>query len=270
MRCSKAFLVGMMLLLFGSAFGCRAARGTRGMLPSGQVPDFTRAYMGQMRILSGFGEDSRIKLARNEALASGCDAAVLVTSAVLEGSTARFELELIGFPRIEARNSGRECRKAPRRYSLVLTGLDAGAATAEGSEDVDRVLQTPARYLKERGVEFAHEPQTSLGQIADKRLHTTADERTLARAVTKPHRRLLSVAPVRREKRKEMRYQGEVKFVAVIGLDGRLHAPRLVGSYGAHTDRILKVLSLWRYEPALRGDDPVSFRAEERTVFRVF
>jgi hypothetical protein len=268
MRCSRVLLVGLTLVTANALVACRAARGTKGMLPSGPVADFTRVYMGQMRILPGFGEDSRIRLAKGDALATGCDAAVLVTRAVLEGGSARFELELSGLPRIDARPTGRECRKAPREYSLLLTGLDA--AVEKASEEVDRVLQTPERYLTDRGVEFSYEPSAKLGPIADKRLHTTAEERTLARAITQPHKTLLSVTPVQRVKSKDMRYQGEVSFLAVIGVDGRLHETRLIGSYGAHADRIMKVLSLWRYEPARRGDEPIAFRMEERTVLRVY
>ncbi|MBN2370835.1 MAG: hypothetical protein JXO72_10115 [Vicinamibacteria bacterium] len=266
MRGSRVLVIGLTFVSFCAFIGCRTARGTKGMLPSGPIADFTRDYAGQMRILAGFGEDSHVKLTRGGALATGCDAAVLVTSAVLEGGSARFELELIGLPRIDAKPYGRECRKAPRSYSLILTDLE----TEKADEEVDRVLQTPERYLTDRGVEFAYEPSRMQGPVADKRLHTTAEERSLARTITTPHKRLLSVVPVRREKSKDMRYQGEVTFLAVIGADGRLHETRLIGSYGVHADRIVKVLDLWRYEPARRGDEAVAFRAEERTVFRVY
>jgi hypothetical protein len=210
-------------------------------------------------------------LARGAAFDKGaCDVAVLVTSARLDQGTARFVLEPIGFPRIEARPAAQKCGKPPREYALSISGLDSQGALAALSEVIDGALETPDRFLTERGIAFALKPAASPGPIADKRLKAKPEERMLAKAVTRTQQLLLSVAPIRRDDRKEVRYQGEVSFEAVVGVDGRLHDSRLDASLGANADRVLKALELWRYEPARRGDEAVGLRMDERTTFRVF
>jgi hypothetical protein len=271
MQLGKSMTVGLVVVAQGAFIGCRAARGPQGMLPSGAVADFTRAYTGQMRFLPGYGESARINLAQGAALKKdGCDVAVLVRSATLEGGTARFVLEPVGLPNIDVQRAERACSKPPYEYVLSISDLEAGAPLERLSEEIDRVLSTPERYLKDRGVEFDRPAADKLGPIADKRLHTAYKERSLARAVTKTYRRLLSVVPLKRERHKKLHYQGEVSFVAVVGTDGRLHDAKLLGSYGIHEDLILKVLGLWRYEPAFKDAEPVAYRTEERTRLRVY
>jgi hypothetical protein len=92
----------------------------------------------------------------------------------------------------------------------------------------------------------------------------------LAREVTSPHERLLSVAAVRREEREALHYNGEVTFTAIVGVDGRLWETQVAGAFEAYQERIRLVLGLWRYRPARRGEEPVASRVEERTSLRVF
>jgi hypothetical protein len=271
MRKARLLLVGLPLVALGALSGCRPARGPEGVPPPGPGPDFAQAYQGQARILPSLGDKGKLSFSRGAALKKGgCDVAVLVTSAALEGGSVRLALESIGLPRVEKRAVAHPCEKPPRDYVVTISGFDPRASLATLSEEVDRVLQTPERFLAGRGVEFAPKQGVSPGPVADKRLKAHPEERMLARNVTRPYERLLTVAPIRRDDRRAVHYQGEVPFEAVVGSDGRLSDARLLAALGAHTERILKALELWRYEPARKGDEAVGFRTEERTVFRVY
>jgi hypothetical protein len=272
MRVSRILQVGLTIASVGALPACHPAHGPQGVPSAGAAADFAKAYQGQARLLPGLAEKSKISHTRGAALEKGgCDVAVLVTSATLSGGTARFTLEPIGLPHIEQQPATRRCSQPPREYQLVMSGLDAGGSIADLKAEVDRVLQTPGRYLTEHGVSFALNAGASRGLVADKQLKATPEERMLARTVTTPHQRLLSVAPLRRDDRKRVHYAGEVEFEAVVGVDGRLYDVQLPGAFETYADRILKALDLWRYQPARRGDEPVAYRVgQERTVFSVF
>jgi hypothetical protein len=258
-----------MVLLAGTLVGC-AGGGRRGVSAPGFGADLSASYAGQARILPGLGGKSSISVVRGKALARGdCDVAVLVTSATLRGDTARFVLEPLGVPRLE-RGSAQECKNPPREHSLSVSRLDVGGSLDDIRAEVDRVLQTPERFLNERGVQFNLAPVGAAGPVADKRLKASMEARQLAGGVTRPLQRLLSVAPVRRDSRKAVRYFGEVSFEAVVGADGRLRDVRVAGEFADHAERIAKALALWRYEPARRGAEPVAFRTEERTTLRIY
>jgi hypothetical protein len=272
MRGLRVVQLALTFLVLGALLGCRPARGPQGGPAAGAVAGLSRTYQGQPRLLVGVAERSKISHERGDALArGGCDVAVLVTSALLKGGTARFTMEPIGIPRIEQQPSSRKCAKPPREYTLVVSRLDASASFASMSEEIDRVLKTPETYLADHGVAFAPKAGAKRGPVADKQLKAKPEERMLARTITVPHQRLLSVAPIRRDDRKRVQYAGEIEFEAVIGVNGGLYAVQLPGSFAAQADRIQKAMELWRYQPARIGEQPVAFRiGQERTVFTVF
>jgi hypothetical protein len=271
MRSARYLRFGLVLVSLGAVAGCRPARGPQGVPAPGVGADFSRAYQGQARILPALGEKSKITVARGARLEKGtCDLAVLVASATLQAGTARLTLEPIGLPWVDMRPVGRPCERPSRELTLIVSGLDPRAALPALSEEIDRVLQTPERYLAERGLDLKLKPAGVGGPLADKRLQARPEERMLARALTRGCQRALSVAPILRDDRKSVHYQGEVEFEAVVGADGRLREARLLGSLSVHAERILAALELWRFDPARRGDEPIAFRLEDRTVFRIF
>jgi len=218
----------------------------------------------------GLGGKSKISIKSGEPLRRGdCDVAVQVMSASLRRGTARFVLEPIGVPRVEP-GSARECGRPPRQHELVVSGLERAASLEQLEAEVDRVLQTPERFLADRGVTLDVGPADPRGPVADKSPHAGMAAHELARKVKQPLRRVLSVAPVRRDSRKAVRYYGEVSFDAVAGANGRLRDVRVAGEFADHADRIEKALELWRYDPARTPDGPVASRVSERTTFRIF
>jgi hypothetical protein len=100
--------------------------------------------------------------------------------------------------------------------------------------------------------------------------NTTDQERRLEAKLTAPPRRLFWVDPIHRDPRHVVRHEAEVELEGVVGVDGRLYRPRLFGSLDkAHEAAILRVLPLWRFEPARIGDEPTAAQILSRLVFRI-
>jgi hypothetical protein len=270
MSASRMRQIGLTIIGLAAFAACRPARGPQGVPSAGVGADLTRLYQGQARILPGLGERSKISHTRGHSLDKGnCDVGVLITGATLRDGKARFTLEPVGLPHIEGQSAQHKCGRPPREYVVVVS--DLGGSISEVSNEVDRVLQTPERYLTEHSVAFALRAAASRGPVADKQLKARPEERMLARTVTTPVQRVLSVAPIRRDDRKRVRYSGEVEFEAVVGVDGRLYDVRLPGAFESYADHISKAIELWRYQPAKRGDQPIAYRiGQERTVFNVY
>jgi len=272
MRASGLWKVALTIVGFVTLSACRPARGPQGTPTGGVAADLARIYQGQARILPGLADRSKISHTRGRALAKGdCDVGVLITSAVLSSDKARFTLEPVGLPQIDGQPARHPCGKPPIEYVLVISDMDAHGTTSAVTDEVDRVLQTPERYLMEHGVSFTLKAVADRGPVADKQLKATPEERMLARSLTTQVQRLLSVAPLRRDDRKRVRYSGEIEFEALVGVDGRLRDVQLPGAFEVYADRISKALDLWRYQPAKRGDQPIACRVgQQRTVFNVY
>jgi hypothetical protein len=266
--------VGALALALQTA--CRSAGGpTPPAVGTGPLADAGRALAGQHRILRFDGKKKAVSLKMQDASTrtGPCDLAVEIKSAVFSGGSARFALEPVGQPRLEGqarekRGKRSPCRDFPAETTLALTGLEGNSAEKLTAE-AGRVLLTVEDYLKAHGVRFDRPAGADSKEIADPALTATPEEQRVARAVTAKPRRLLAIDPVYRSPNK-VRYEGQVELVAVVGVDGRLHQPRVTTTLDDHAPRVLRVLPLWRYEPARRGDEPVAMRLTEKAVFRIF
>jgi hypothetical protein len=232
--------------------------------------------VGQRRIFRFYGQKKTVSLKIQEAdrWSGACDVAVEIKAAAYAGGSARFSLQAIGQPRLEGQSRekrGRKwpCRELPGETSLVISGLEADSAERLAA-DVGRVLLTPEDYLQLHGVRFDRPAAPDPKEVADPTLTASLAEQRLAASITTPQRRLLAIDPVYRSPNRKIHYEGEVELAAVVGTDGRLHQPRLVTSLGEHEARVLRVLTLWRYEPARRGDQPVAVRLLETAVLRIY
>jgi hypothetical protein len=274
----RAGLAGRFLLLPGAlvlaSAACRSAGGPAPATPPGPLADAGRALVGQQRILRfhGLKRELSLKMADVARQSGPCDVAVEVKSAVFTSGSARFSLQPIGQPRPEPpqRRSGKSpCRVLPAEVSLSLSGLQ-GSSPEKLTAEVGRVLLTAEGYLETtKGVRIDRPAGKDPKDVADATLTAEPDEQRLARAVTSGPRRLLAVDPVQRSANRKVRYEGQVEFVAVVATDGRLHKPRVTTSLGDYEEQVLRVLPLWRYEPARRGDEPVAVRLTEKTVLRI-
>jgi hypothetical protein len=267
-------LLVLALGLVGQA-ACRSAGAPRPPAGPGLFPDAARALVGQLRILRFYGHEESVSLKMQEAdrWSGPCDVAVGIEAATFSGGSARFSLQAIGQPRLEGqprekRGKKWPCRALPASTSLTISGLE-GDSAERLTAGVGRVLLTPEDYLHLYGVSFDRPAAPDPKEVADPTLTASPAERKLAASITSPQRRLLAVDPVYRSPNRKVRYEGEVELATVVGADGRLHQTRLVTPLGEHEARVLRVLPLWRYEPARRGDQPVAVRLVETAILRI-
>ena len=271
----KRVLLAVALAVAGQA-GCRSA-GAPPPKPTapGYRADAGRALVGQRRVLRFYGNMKTVSLKMGDlAHQSGpCDIAVEIKTAVFTGDAVRFSLEPIGRPRLEGRprDDGKTspCWQLPAETILVVADLDASSADTLAAE-AGKILLTPDAYLQIHGVPFDHPAAGEPKEVADAQPTASAAAQRLAEAVTTKERRVLAIDPVYHSENRKVRYEGQVDFVAVVGTDGRLYQPQLTTSLGEHDEEVLRVLPLWRYEPARRGNQPVAVRHRDTTVFRIF
>lgn len=245
---------------------------TKAKTPAGGPgTDYLRAYVGQQRVLRFQGDQERVvvKMKDRPQLSGACDAAVQVRSAVLEKGGPRLVLEALGAAGAEKARP--RCRHLPATITLSLTGFGGDSGPVVGR--LDQVLPTPEGYLRAYGVPFDHAPGREPAAAASNPNTTIAtdDERRLERRVTAWPRKLFWVDPMYRDPRRAVQYEGEVEFAAVIGADGRLYRPQVKGGLDkTHMSAIERALSMWRFEPARAGKDPVAAHYNSRLVFRIY
>lgn len=274
-RTIERVILVVALALAGQA-ACRSAGGPPPKTTQGPLADAGRALVGQRRIIRFYGHMKSVSLKIGDlARQSGpCDAAVEIKTAVFTGDAARFSLQAIGRPRLEGQpreKGGKKspCWRLPAETLLVVSGLEGDSAEKLTAE-AGKVLLTPEGYLQIRGIRFDHPAAGDPKEVADPLPTASAAAQRLAEAITVKQRRVLSIDPVYRSENRKVHYEGQVEFVVVVGTDGRVYQPRLTTSLGEHEERVLRVLPLWRYEPARRGDQPVAVRQRDTTIFRIF
>jgi hypothetical protein len=256
------------LLLLSVVPACRSAGPHR---PSGPavLPPPLAQYQGEIRILRHAGDEQKVQVGTVEDLTGGCDVAVHVRTVALDGDTARFSLDNVGLPRVKGRSAS--CERARPGLLLFVEGVGEGTNPEVVTTRVDRVLQTPEAYLKSKGVEFDLAPGDVPEEVASREVHAPADEKMLGRQVGNWPEELLSVDPWYHHGSGGIRQEGEVKVEAIVGTDGRVHAPRVRTGMGAsHEQAVLRVLPLWRFEPARVGDRSVGARLILSPILRIF
>ena len=232
-------------------------------------PDVVRGYVDQLRILRHQAVEGARLLDAKRSLAGECDVAVRVRTAAFEKGSLRFGLETIGLPRDGGRPA--RCQRIQPEGRIALTGfgesLDPGTVAAR----VDALLQTPEAFLAAKGVPFDLASGPPPVEVASEEPDASQSERTLARKVTTWPKLLLSVDTLYHDASGRVRYEGEVEVVAIVGTDGRLYEPRLKGSLEeTHQAAVRRALTLWRFQPASRGDAPVAARVPLRTSLKIY
>jgi TonB family protein len=265
-RMTRSYRYGLLLLALLPA--CKAA-GPKAPPAAPAAPDLLRGYEGEYRLLRHKGDERALTLKADERVAGDCDVAVRVRRAAFENGTARFALETVGLPNMGGREP--RCKRMQAGIDLVLTGFPAAPAASDVTPRVEGVLLTPEAYLQSKGGAFNHPADKAPAKVASEMPDASSEERDLARSVFAWPRTLLSVNPYYRDPARKVHHEGFVEFEAVVGTDGRLHRPKLKTSLGqAHENAVLSALSLWRFEPAKRGDAPVGARVPLRLVFHIY
>jgi hypothetical protein len=257
----------LLLLVLGTA--CRSA-GPQTPAGPATLPEPLAGYQGEVRVLPhGGGDAQTVKAGPGKELAGGCDVAVHVRAVAFEDGTARFSLDNIGLPKVRGR--AERCEQVRPGLLLFVEGLGEGTDDSVVRAQVDRVLQTPEAYLGSKGVGFDLPPGEAPAEVASGEVYAPVDEKMLSRQVETWPEALLSVDPWYHHGSGRIRQEGEVEVEAIVGTDGRIHTPRIKTGMGASHERaVLRVLPLWRFEPARGPEGPVGARVLLSPILRIF
>jgi len=259
-------LAVLLLLVIGAA--CRSA-GPQTPAGPATLPEPLAEYQGEIRVLRHGGDEQTVKVRTEKDLTGGCDVAVHVRTVALDKGAARFSLDNIGIPKVRGRAT--PCQQARPGLLLFVEGLAEGTDASAVRAQVDRMLQTPEAYLESKGVTFDLPPGEAPVEVASREVHAPVNEKTLGRQVETWPEVLLSVDPWYHHGSGRIRQEGEVKVEAIVGTDGRIHTPQIkTGMSDSHERAVLRVLPLWRFEPAQGPDGPVGARVFLSPVLRIF
>jgi hypothetical protein len=256
--------------------GCRTAAPAAPAATSGGFADAGRALVGQLRLLRFDGKTKTVQIKMQDLAArSGpCDLAVEIRTATLAPGQAQLSVDVLGLARYagqprEPLGQKSACRGLPQQIPVSLS-TPAGDSPSALTSEVGRVLLTPEDYLKAKSIAFDRAPGDEPKEIADATLTAPLEEQRIARAVTRPSKLLLAVDPAYPAAHRSVRQEGQVEMRVVVGADGRLHQPKVITALGDYEARLLRVLPMWRYDPARRGEDPVAVRLVEKAVLRLY
>ncbi len=260
-------VVGMLLVVVvGSA--CRSA-GSRAPAGAAELPDPLGEYIGELRVIPHTGGKKTVKVRAGERPVGTCELAVRVREVTFEKGTARFSLDTIGLPKVKGQAA--ECQRAQPGLLLLVEGLGEIADAQAVRERVDEMLWTPESYLESKGVTFDLPPADAPMKVASREPFAGTTEQTLGRQVSVWPQVLLSVDPWYYDASGRIRQEGEIEMDVVVGTDGRLHEPNVrTGLGSSHQRAVLRVLPLWRFEPARQKDEPVGARIVLRPILRIF
>jgi len=262
----RHLLVAMLLVVLGPA--CKSA-GSRAPSGPAVLPDPLGEYTGELRIIRHAGDKQTVKARPGERPAGTCELAVRVRAVTFEKGTARFSLDTIGLPKVKGQAA--RCKRAQPGLLLLVEGLTELADAQIVRERVDEVLWTPEGYLESKGITFDLPPADAPAKVASREVFSGTTEQTLGRQVSVWPQELLSVDPWYYDASGRIRQEGEIEMDVVVGTDGRLHEPNVrTGLSSSHQRAVLRVLPLWRFEPARQKDEPVGAPIVLRPILRIF
>jgi len=228
------------------------APGTRGQT------EVTSSYLNQKLILRHVGDNPSVKVKKKDiaALKGICDVAVEVKQAAWNRGTAQLRLEPIGTILLVAGKRQGNCKNTGFEISLEISGFASNEPPDSVAAAIGEILQTPEQYLAAHSVEF--------------RLPPGADDEPATKPIIQA-KILFQVIPEYTEAARKSKYRGTVITSFVVGTDGRIHRPRTVKGAGMGLDEnVLKVLTLWRFEPARQNDRPVAAESTVENTFNLY
>jgi hypothetical protein len=274
-------VTALALGLLGS--GCRSAAKPVPRAAGPARTDPLSGWTGRTGILRHRGDKGKWNVKREEVRsASGtCDVAVEVRQARFDRGTAVLTLDMIGRPRLAKRGARQErCGDDQAQIVVSVSGFDPAATTADLETGLADVLQTPEAYLRAYSVAYelppppreeapkeASKAESQAYKVQALKIDVPVAEHHLTKKVEK----VLWVDPIVRDPSGRVSHEAEVQVKAVVGWDGRVHDPKVATPLSEdHEKRVLRVLPLWRFQPARRGADPAASQVLERMVFRIY
>ncbi|HVR71326.1 MAG TPA: hypothetical protein VMT87_10830 [Vicinamibacteria bacterium] len=264
--------------------GCRSAARPVPQAAGPARTDPLAGWVGKTGLLRHRGDKGKWSVKREEvrSVSGTCDVAVEVRQARFDRGTAVLTLDMIGRPRLAGRGARQErCGDDQAQIVVSVSGFEPAASTADLEAGLADVLQTPEAYLRAYSVAYelppppkeespkaeASKAESQAYRIAALKRDVPVAEHHLTQKVVK----VLWVDPIVRDPSGRVSHEAEVQVNAVVGWDGRIHHPKMATPLSEdHERRVLRVLPLWRFQPARRGADPAASQVLERMVFRIY
>jgi hypothetical protein len=201
-----------------------------------------KPYLNQKLILRALGDekDVSIKAGNLRHPMGSCDVAVEVLDVHVEKKKAVILLEQIGHIRTGGKSY---CTNVWPEMSFTIT--DMNKSTPEKlAADLQDILLTPEAYLARNG-------------------YSKSPDQSPAQGPMKMPKIILEITPTTTEEARQnfVRNKSAANRVAVsvtIGADGKIHSSSIARDPGFGLGKqSLRVLPLWRFEPARMGNTPI-------------
>jgi len=227
-----------------------------------QTPqELLHAMIGQKLLMRHFGDFKDTKVKKKDLISSkeNCDIAIQLKDATWDKGKALFVWEDIGTPYMPGKPGG-VCHNVYDEGTLTITGFAADEPAASLADSLRKVLQTPEQFLEAAGISFTLPPEPDLtGEVGIPEKPFT------------PAKALFIVNATFSEQARRSKYQGTLAVLFYVGTDGRAHSPKIFHPLGMGLDeQALKVVSMWRFEPARKLDQPVPAKMSIETSFNLY
>lgn len=250
------------MLSIMSTIGASLLSAIFGLCCWAQAPDQNiTSLAGQLFVFPRVGNQAKVHVRKDQIahIKGSCDIAVQVSSIDLTGGVAHLQLENIGIPMIPSRPYLNKCPSGAKpTINLEISGFRPNDSAPSVLASIGGVLLTPERYLSYRGVVYSFDTSGA-----------TSDEPSSTEKPDVNPIPLLTVNADNTELARGKRYSGAVLISVIVGKDGRAHSPKVIRPLGLGLDEnVLRVLPLWRFQPAQKEGKPVPCRATVETNFR--
>jgi hypothetical protein len=276
-------MAALVLGLGALGSGCRSAAKPAPRAAGPARVDPLAGWAGRTGFLRHRGDKGKWNVKRQEVRsASGtCDVAVEIRQARFDRGTAVLTMDMIGRPRLASRGARQErCGDDQPQIVVSVSGFDPAASTADLESTLADVFHTPEGYLRAYAVAYELPPppkeeakaesstaESKAYKVPAMKVDVPVAEHHLTKKVVK----VLWVDPIVRDPSGKISHEAEVQLKAVVGWDGRVYEPKVATPLSEdHERRVLRVLPLWRFQPARRGADPAAAEVRDRMVFRIY
>jgi len=215
-----------------------------------------RSFVGRKFILYGHGAGKVNMADLSKPVVDGCGTPIEILDASYSDNQIRFDLENIGSIQLNGNGANSRAIVAcsgtiSANFKLMISDVRSEDLTAGLETTLGNLLMTPDAFLAFNGIQPAA-PSTNIPGKTQPRI-------------------LLMIPPQYTDSARKARLQGSVDFSFVVGADGRIEDPKIVQGLGSGLDeQTLRVLPMWRFEPARLDGKPVATQTKANTVFHLY
>jgi len=199
------------------------------------------------------------------------DIVVEINKISREGDQIHIEMEGIGVPLIKGVHPKGSGLGSWRNLNLIISKIPPSTTDLDLIQALKTFLMTPEEYLAFHKIKFTLPPvdDNDKSMAAPVKLFSKSEPKNPS-GIIRPHV-ILIIKPFYTEEARYHRRTGAVRLQAILGIDGRIHFPKiLVSLQDGLDDQVLKTLPLWRFEPAQQGTSTVASEITLELEFQLF